>query len=126
MTRVGITQEDLLSAWRQGIAEFNEGRYWNAHEYWERGWVRLSEPQKTYIQALIQVAAVFYLLEKGRERPARALCLSAIQKLSRTETMRDILPRIEIEGASEALRKIMESHPDPTLLKAVLLLPSTV
>src|SRR5690349_12922888 len=65
----------------QGIREFNIGRYWHAHEDWEKAWMRLSGPEKTYLQGLIQASAVFYLLERRRLRPALALAGTAVGKI---------------------------------------------
>jgi hypothetical protein len=73
--------KETLSVWESGVHQFNVGQFWLAHESWEKGWKDLEDPEKQYVQALIQVCAVFYLLiEKSRLRPARALCRAALRK----------------------------------------------
>ncbi|MGZ3709546.1 MAG: hypothetical protein ACXWPM_13055, partial [Bdellovibrionota bacterium] len=49
-----------------------------------------------------QVAAVFHLLEKGRERPALSLCRSALLKLKSPP----LGVRVEISGAVSALEAV--------------------
>src|SRR4051812_41035408 len=78
----------LLKAWEDGVHEFNSGRYWDAHEKWEQGWKRLPEPERTWVQAWIQLAGVIHLLAKGRIAAARALCQSAVPSLRRRERCR--------------------------------------
>jgi hypothetical protein len=92
------------------VREFNQGRYWHAHECWEQGWIGRAEPEKTYIQALIQVAAVFHLLAQGRSRPALALCARALEKFARTRPMAAVFPRLEIPHAEDELRRILATQ----------------
>lgn len=102
----------VAEAWQQGVAEFNQRRYWHAHEHWEIGWTKLPDPMKTYVQALIQVAGAFHLFEKGRTRPAWVLCRSALEKRRKTVLLiQPFFPRLEIQGVEGALREII-AHPD--------------
>ncbi len=73
----------LRKAWKKGVDQFNQQRYWHAHEAWEEGWKTLDPgPLKLHVQALIQAAGSFYLLHEksGRERGARALARAALEK----------------------------------------------
>lgn len=94
----------LLQAWREGVEEFNSGRYYEAHEKWEYGWKHLAEPERTWVQAWIQLAGVLCLKQKGRVEAARSLCVSAVSKLERSRAMRAVSPRIEVEGGEDFLR----------------------
>lgn len=98
---------EILQAWRDGIVEFNLGRYWHAHEQWEKRWNFLPSPDREQIQSLIQAAAVFHLIERGRLSPARSLIRSMLQK---REIVRErggaSLPRVEIPGIEELLREL--------------------
>jgi uncharacterized protein len=53
-------EEDL----ERGIALFNGGKYWEAHEAWEEIWKRRPEDGRFFLQALIQLAAAYHQLEK--------------------------------------------------------------
>jgi hypothetical protein len=92
----------LLAHWREGVKEFNSGRLWHAHEAWERGWKGMSDPMRTWVQACIQVAGAHHLLGLGRAEPARALLASAARKFGAAKEAGQAVPRIEIEGWSEA------------------------
>jgi hypothetical protein len=57
---------------------------------------------KTYVQSLIQIAAIFHLMGLGREEPARRLAKSALAKSLRIPHG----PRIEIPGSGDFLRRL--------------------
>jgi hypothetical protein len=113
----------ILNSWKQGIDQFNRARYWHAHESWELGWKNLHNPEKEYIQALIQACAAFYLfIVKSRIRPGIALTRSALEKLQRTRSssrLSETYPRIEIQGLQEVLSEIAALNPESTELKSL-------
>ena len=43
-----------------GIALFNEGRFWDAHEAWEEAWLEEEDERKLCLQGLIQIAAGYH------------------------------------------------------------------
>ncbi|MCZ6820224.1 MAG: DUF309 domain-containing protein [Calditrichaeota bacterium] len=49
---------------RRGIALFNDGQFWDAHEAWEEIWKRHPESSRIFFQGLIQVAAGFHQLRR--------------------------------------------------------------
>ena len=50
-----LSEDELL---RKGVALFNEGRYWDAHEAWETAWTPDRHgPERGFWKGLIQVAA---------------------------------------------------------------------
>jgi len=102
--------ETLSNNWNQGIKDFNAGRFWHAHDAWEQGWVQLPEPWKTYVQSLIQVAAVQVLHEKGRPEAARNQARSALFKF-RNSVHTVAGQRIEIDGVEAALERYLAQAP---------------
>ena len=46
----------------QGIREFNERRYFEAHDVLEYLWQGYRDPDRAFLQALIQTAVGFYFL----------------------------------------------------------------
>ena len=58
----------------EGVRLFDEGRYWDAHEAWERAWVRLPKgsDERRFYQGLIQLAAALLHRERARSSPARS------------------------------------------------------
>lgn len=54
-----------------GIAEFNAGRHWHAHEAWEHLWLCLEEDDKVFVQGLIMAAAMLHQYTRGVARGVR-------------------------------------------------------
>jgi len=114
-----------LRAWREGNRHFNQGRYFEAHEAWETGWTRLPEPERTAIQAVIQGAAVFVLLRKGRSRAARSVARAALTRFASLRGPAALAwpqgcPRVVIPGLQKLLRACLEeaAESDRILTKA--------
>lgn len=64
--------------------------YWNAeffdaHEHWESVWLRLDEPEKSFLQALIQTAAAFHHLNGENRRGAASLLRRALRRFDLCE-----------------------------------------
>lgn len=58
---------DLEPLLDEGIAIFNEGRHWHAHEAWEVLWKQLDGEGKEFVQGLIMAAAM--LVHYDRPNP---------------------------------------------------------
>ena len=58
-----LTSEEELHL-AHGIALFNSGRFWEAHEAWEKIWMNHPEDGRFFIQGLIQLAAAYHQLGK--------------------------------------------------------------
>ncbi|MHB8800470.1 MAG: DUF309 domain-containing protein [Thermoanaerobaculia bacterium] len=65
----------------RGLADFREGRWFEAHEEWEEAWRAARDPDRRRLQGLIQVAAAALHLEAGRRAPAERLLSRALSKL---------------------------------------------
>jgi hypothetical protein len=49
----------------EGLACYRRAEFFNAHEHWESVWLKSAEPEKSFLQALIQVTAAFHHLQSG-------------------------------------------------------------
>ncbi len=65
----------------EGLACYDSGRFFLAHEHWESLWLTLKEPEKTFLQALIQVTAAFHHLNAGNSAGALSLLGRALRRL---------------------------------------------
>ncbi|MEK6986014.1 MAG: DUF309 domain-containing protein [Candidatus Thermoplasmatota archaeon] len=52
----------------EGIALFNQGEHWHAHEAWEPLWMGLEGDDKLFLQGLIMAAALLVQHGKGIQR----------------------------------------------------------
>lgn len=68
---------------QKGIEQFNSGRFFEAHETWEEIWLAAPEPEKTFLQGLIQTAAAFHHYGRGNLGGAESLLVSGVVKLLR-------------------------------------------
>lgn len=65
----------------EGVALFNAGRFFEAHEAWEEAWVRESGPRRLLLQGLILVAAGWLKRDAGNARGAWTLFSRALDRL---------------------------------------------
>jgi predicted metal-dependent hydrolase len=68
---------------QRGIAYFNSGEFFQAHEVWEELWLTEIERQRLFLQGLIQAAAAFHHYRRGNSTGAQSLLASAAVKLRR-------------------------------------------
>lgn len=65
-----------------GIREFNEGRYFEAHDILEDFWHGYREPDRVFLQALIHAAVGFYHLDNGNLKGCRSQLWKACTKMN--------------------------------------------
>lgn len=66
----------------EGLRCFDRKEFFAAHEHWESVWLKCEEPQKLFLQALIQVASAFHHHQRGNPRGSASLLNRALQKLN--------------------------------------------
>lgn len=85
----------------EGRRCFDYGAYFEAHEHWELVWLTAPEPEKTFLQALIQVAASFHHFQHDNYAGTASLLQSA---LGRLETYPDTFAGVATEPLRAAIR----------------------
>jgi predicted metal-dependent hydrolase len=68
---------------QRGILHFNAGEFFEAHEVWEEIWLEETEPEKTFLQGIIQIAAAFHHYCRENTDGTETLLAAGIVKLSR-------------------------------------------
>ena len=69
--------------YRKGLEAFNSGHFYNAHEHWEEIWLKTPNPDKMFLQGLIQVAAAFHHHSRSNLQGTRNLLQAGLLKLDR-------------------------------------------
>lgn len=67
----------------EGLRCYCGGEFFEAHEHWEGVWLNCDEPEKTFLQALIQISAAFHHLQRGNRTGTRSLLGRALRKLGK-------------------------------------------
>lgn len=73
----------LPSAFLDGLRLYWRGFYWHSHEAWEDLWRASAEPQRSFLQALIQIDAALIHTERGNWRGVHNLLRRADNNLAR-------------------------------------------
>lgn len=101
----------------EGLRCFHSGAFFEAHEHWESVWLAAREPEKTFLQGLIQVAAAFHHFHRGNCAGTISLLRSALRRLDGyPETFAGIAVaplRAAIRQWLEALETVAQSSPPP-------------
>jgi predicted metal-dependent hydrolase len=66
----------------EGLACYRTAKFFEAHEHWEGVWLTLQEPEKSFLQSLIQVTAAFHHIQEGNKAGAASLLRRALNRLS--------------------------------------------
>jgi uncharacterized protein len=67
----------------EGLRLYDAGEFFTAHEAWESVWLELPEPEKTFLQGLIQVTAAFHHLQRNNLLGTSLLLQAALRRLDR-------------------------------------------
>jgi uncharacterized protein len=66
---------------QKGLDAFNSSRFYDAHEEWEEVWLDTPNPERMFLQGLIQVAAAYHHYLRSNVRGARWLLREGAAKL---------------------------------------------
>jgi uncharacterized protein len=66
-----------------GLACYRNQQFFEAHEHWEDKWNRLVDPERLFLQALIQVTVAMHHYQHGNRAGALSLLQRALRKLER-------------------------------------------
>jgi uncharacterized protein len=65
----------------EGLRLYDAGEFFAAHEAWESVWLRAQEPEKRFLQGLIQVTAAFHHLQRNNPQGTLLLLQAALGRL---------------------------------------------
>jgi predicted metal-dependent hydrolase len=67
-----------------GLHCYRTRQFFEAHEHWEAVWLTVSEPEKSFLQSLVQVSAAFHHLRRGNRVGAVSLLTRSLRRLDRS------------------------------------------
>jgi uncharacterized protein len=65
----------------EGLRRYNAAQFFAAHEDWESVWLHAPQPEKKFLQALIQVTVALHHMQRGNHLGAKRLLTAALHKL---------------------------------------------
>jgi uncharacterized protein len=102
----GMSLDWTYGELHEGLRCFHSGAFFDAHEHWESVWLTAEEPERTFLQGLIQVAAAFHHFQRGNSAGTISLLRSALRRLDGyPETFADIA----VAPFCEAIRVWLEA-----------------
>jgi len=90
--------------YHKGLEAFNSGHFYEAHEHWEEVWLETVNPEKMFLQGLIQVAAAFHHHSRANRQGTQNLLHAGLLKLDRFP---EIHGGLEIETLRRAVRECL-------------------
>ena len=99
-TRMDPREKDRL--YQKGLEAFNSAHFYDAHEHWEEVWLETPNPDKKFLQGLIQVAAAFHHYSRANLPGTRNLLQAGLLKLN---SFPEVHGGLEIEALREAVRE---------------------
>jgi uncharacterized protein len=88
--------------YQKGLEAFNSRRFFEAHELWEDVWRETVDPERRFLQGLIQVAAAFHHYSRENLPGTRKLLQAGLLKL---ESFPETHGGLEIEPLRSAVRE---------------------
>ncbi len=77
-----MTDDERRRLMDAGAAAFERGEFYEAHESWEEVWDVLDDPERRWVQGMIQVATGLHKLGRFRSDVCRTLLGKALVKLA--------------------------------------------
>ena len=66
-----------------GLACYENKEFFDAHEHWEDVWNQLADPEKSFLQGLIQVTVAMHHCQQANRAGALSLLQRALRRLER-------------------------------------------
>ncbi len=98
----GVTLDWRSGALAEGLGCYRRAEFFEAHEHWESVWLQLDEPEKSFLQAVIQTTAAFHHFQSGNQIGTASLLGRALRRM-------DVCPAlfggVEVDRLREEVRK---------------------
>lgn len=109
-----LSEPDALTRdLRIGASLFNEGLFFDCHEYLEGAWRRAEGEDKLMLQGLVQAAAGLHKFELGSPDGAAELLEKAAAKLRQASAPRWAFAPGFVSDIDDARRRLLEGSFDP-------------
>jgi predicted metal-dependent hydrolase len=101
----------------RGIAHFNAGEFFEAHEVWEELWLRAPAEEKPFLQGIIQIAAAFHHFKNGNLSGARSLLAAGLAKTGQYSAKHGGIDLGQLRGQGHSWLQALEMGDAPAAAK---------
>jgi hypothetical protein len=103
----------------EGLACYGRGEFFQAHEHWELAWLRLHEPERSFVQAIIQITAAFHHLRQGNVAGTLSLLKRAQRRLAECPALFGGIAVEPLRTEVEAWLRGIESRDIPAIYPVI-------
>jgi uncharacterized protein len=96
-----------------GLHCYRNQEFFAAHEHWEGEWLKCNEPEKTFLQALIQVTAAFHHLQRRNFAGTSSLLRSALERLENFPAEFQGVAVDELRTSIRTWLEALDANPEP-------------
>ncbi|HEV2275198.1 MAG TPA: DUF309 domain-containing protein [Acidobacteriaceae bacterium] len=97
----------------EGLRLYRAGEYFRAHEEWESVWLAAGEPEKRFLQGLIQVTAAFHHWQRQNPRGTSLLLEAALLRIESYPESFGGLSVVALCGGIRASLNALETGEEP-------------
>jgi len=90
----------------EGLLCYRTKQFFEAHEHWEAVWLTLAEPEKTFLQAIVQISAAFHHHQRGNRIGAISLLTRSLRRLDRSPSP---FCRLDVERIRQEARRWLQA-----------------
>jgi uncharacterized protein len=87
----------------EGRRAFNRGEFYESHELWEEVWDVIDDPDRLWVQGMIQIATGLHKLSRDRPDVCRTLLTKALAKLADAPPALDGFDLARLRADAEAV-----------------------
>lgn len=98
-----------------GLRCYRAEEFFEAHEHWEGVWLQSPEPEKTFLQGLIQLTAALHHFQRGNSLGTESLLSEALTKLQGYENFGEIVVAPLCQEISDWLEALRAQSTVPSL-----------
>lgn len=102
-----------LGALADGLQCYRSQEFFSAHEHWESVWLKCQEPEKSFLQALIQTAAAFHHLQRNNASGTASLLKAALRRLELYPAIFESMEVTPLREEIEAWLQVLEAQDPP-------------
>lgn len=104
---------DLPPEVGQAVLEFNQGEFYACHDTLEALWTEAREPERTFLQGILQLAVACYHLQNQNQRGAILLLAEGCRRLNHYCPAYGWVDVASLVQQAQALLECLQTNPSP-------------